>query len=100
MSADLLAFKIREAGLPEPEREFRFHPERQWRADFGWPVQGVLVEFEGGAYSGGRHTCGKGFENDCEKYNTAALLGYVVLRFTARHVESGKALEAIEQALQ
>jgi very-short-patch-repair endonuclease len=62
--------------------EHMFHPERRWRFDFAWPSLKVAVEVEGGTWSGGRHTRGAGFEADAEKYNAAAELGWVVLRYT------------------
>lgn len=96
--SDMLAFQMRAVSLV-PVREFRFHPVRRWRADFAFPDQKLLVEFEGGAFSAGRHTRGAGFEKDCEKYNAAALLGYTVLRFTAKHVKSGEAIVTIEKFL-
>ena len=98
MSADELELQMRAVGL-SPEKEYRFDMMRRWRADFAFPDAKMLVEFEGGVYSQGRHTRGKGFENDCEKYNTAALLGFRVLRFTASQVKSGVALNMIEQGL-
>ncbi len=70
----------------EPEREFRFHPERKWRFDFAWPDHKVAVEVEGGQFSVGRHQRLSGFEADCDKYNSAALLGWAVLRFTSRMI--------------
>lgn len=69
-------------GLPPYHREYRFHDTRRWRFDFAWPERNVAVEIEGGVWTRGRHTRGKGFENDCEKYNAAVLLGWRVLRFT------------------
>ena len=98
MSADLLHFQMKAIGL-KPETEFRFHDTRRWRADFAFPDKMVLVEFEGGVYTQGRHTRGKGFEADCEKYSEAAAMGYRVLRFTAKHVKSGLAFELIEKSL-
>ena len=98
MSAEQLHFQMKAVGL-KPELEYRFHPVRRWRADFAFPEQKVLVEFEGGVYTQGRHTRGKGFENDCDKYNSAQLMGYQVYRFTRSHVLSGEALRTIEQAL-
>ena len=44
---ELLAFQMRAAGLPEPEREYRFHEKRRYRADFAWPDHRLLVEGEG-----------------------------------------------------
>lgn len=99
MSADYLLQQMGLVGL-KPELEYRFHPTRRWRADFAFPEQRVLVEFEGGVYTRGRHVRGKGFEKDCEKYNTAESMGYHVLRVTRRHVESGKALQWIEECVE
>ena len=94
-----LALHMRATGL-RPESEFRFHKPRRWRFDFAFPDQKVAIECEGGTFSGGRHVRGSGFQADCEKYNTAAIDGWLVLRFTGRMIKSGKALMQIEQALQ
>ncbi|MCA1572498.1 MAG: endonuclease domain-containing protein [Chloroflexi bacterium] len=100
-----LEAQLSQAGIPF-EREYRFHPERRWRADFmvgqnfAWPIRGrYLIEIDGGAFIAGRHVRGKGFEADLEKLNAAALLGFRVLRFTPAHVEDGRALDVIRQAL-
>jgi very-short-patch-repair endonuclease len=97
---EALYFQLKAAGLPEPVREYRFHPVRRWRSDFGFPDHRLLIEVEGGAYSQGRHTRGKGFEGDCEKYNTAQILGWTVLRYTPGMIERGEALADIERALR
>ncbi|RME56847.1 hypothetical protein D6779_09890 [Candidatus Parcubacteria bacterium] len=81
--------------LPEPDREYRFHPERRWRFDFAWPTKKVAIEVEGGTWTNGRHSRGNGFENDCEKYNEAAILGWTVLRFTTRQVKRGIAIDTV-----
>lgn len=86
--------------LPEPVREFRFHPTRRWRFDFAWPSERLAVEVEGGLHDYGRHQRPESFERDAEKYNEAALLGWRVLRVTASHISSGKAIEWITRALQ
>ena len=64
------------------ETEYRFHPTRQWRFDYAIPAARVAIEVEGGIFTGGRHTRGKGFANDLEKYNTAESMGWHVLRIT------------------
>ena len=92
--------QVRLAGLPEPEREYRFHPTRRWKFDFCWPSKMVAVELEGGTWTGGRHTRPIGFEQDCEKYNEAAIMGWKVLRFTANMVRSGEALTKTEQEVK
>lgn len=67
-------------------REYRFHPKRKWLFDFAFPMHNLAIEVEGGIWTGGRHTRGKGFEADCEKYLEAALLGWTVLRLTAKQI--------------
>ena len=91
----LLATHIKWAGLPVPRREFRFHPIRRWRADFAWPDRKLLVEVEGGVWSQGRHVRGRGFQGDCQKYNAAAMGGWMVLRFTPDMVLDGSAIADI-----
>ena len=95
----MLALQIKCAKLPAPEREYRFDSKRRWRYDFAWPSLKVAAECEGGTWTGGRHTTGKGFAADCEKYNTAALQGWQVFRFTGELIKSGEALKTLEQAL-
>jgi hypothetical protein len=79
--------------------EYRFHPTRKWRFDWAWPDRMVALEIEGGAWTGGRHTRGKGFVADMEKYNAAALAGWRVLRVTPQQVKSGEAGRLVRLAL-
>lgn len=92
---ELLAIQIHAANLPEPEREYQFCKGRRWRFDFAWPEHRIAAEVEGGIWTGGRHTRGSGFEKDCEKYNTAALLGWTVLRFTGGMVDHAVAVQTL-----
>nr|WP_245349843.1 endonuclease domain-containing protein [Acinetobacter guillouiae] len=78
------------------EQEYKFHPKRKWRADFHIVGKNILVEVEGGVWSGGRHTRGKGYIGDMEKYNAAVVMGYQVLRFSTDQVKSGLAVQQIE----
>jgi len=96
---DMLDILIQDDGLPMPTPEHRFHPVRKWRFDRAYPEYKVAVECEGGIFSQGRHTRGLGFQKDCTKYNEAALLGWLVLRVTARHIEDGRALVWLRRAL-
>ena len=81
----------------EFEQEFKFHPKRKWRADFHLVEKMILVEVEGGIWSGGRHTRGKGYLGDMEKYNAATMMGYRVIRFSTEQVKSGLAIQQIEK---
>lgn len=85
-------------GLPAPVREYVFARGNRWRADFAWVKERILVEVEGGVWNGGRHVTGSGFTRDCLKYDTAALLGWIVLRFTPELIYDGTALKMIHQA--
>lgn len=79
------------------EQEYKFHPNRKWRADFLITGTKILIEVEGGIWSGGRHTRGKGYIGDMEKYNSAAMMGFTVLRFSTEQVKAGVAIKQIEQ---
>lgn len=96
---ETLALLIRAEGLPEPQREYRFHPTRRWRFDFAYPERKIAIECEGGTWAGGRHTRGSGFAKDCEKYNTAAAMDWKVLRFTKAMIDNGEAIEMIKAML-
>jgi len=94
-----LWIKLLEAkGVPAPTAEHRFHPTRKWRFDFAWLDVQLALEIEGGAFSGGRHTRGKGFIGDLEKYNAALLLGWRVLRVTPQQMANGVAVALVLQA--
>ena len=105
-----MALQIKAAKLPPPVREYRFArgftdpftqqtKDRLWRFDFAWPDQKVALEIEGGAWVSGRHTRGAGFENDCEKYAAALLLGWKVIRVPTRWVRNLRALNTLEATL-
>ena len=70
------------------EKEFKFHPTRKWRFDFAIQEHKIAIESEGGIWSGGRHTRGKGFIGDMEKYNTATALGWRLIRIQTNDYSS------------
>ena len=96
---DLMAIHLAELGL-EFRTEVRFYAERQWRADFEIIEHGILLEIEGGVWSGGRHLRGAGFEEDCVKYDTATMLGFRVLRFSSGQVLNGTAKKFLKEWLR
>ena len=107
----LLETHLKELGLGF-QREYQFCPSRKWRADFcldkdEWECP-VLIEIEGGIskhekfhpeWTKMRHQRAEGFIKDLEKYNTAALLGYRLLRFSTQHVLEGQAREFLKRWL-
>jgi len=92
-----LATQLRQLGAPPWQEEYRFHPTRKWRFDFAWPDLRLAVECEGATWARGRHTRGSGFAADCEKYNAAAVLGWVVLRYTRKKITDGRAAQEVKQ---
>jgi very-short-patch-repair endonuclease len=90
---------FKECGLPEPTTEYKFHSERKWRFDFAWPEFRVALEVEGGIWIGGRHNRGRGFKKDMEKYNSAARLGWRVLRFEPSQLCMAETVRMITDSL-
>jgi hypothetical protein len=94
-------------------KEAQFHPTRKWRFDFllyRWEGTGLLaariaeplriaVEIEGAIWSRGRHTRGKGYQADLDKYNAATMMGYRVLRFSTHDVLTGRAKAFLKEHL-
>lgn len=79
-------------GGPALETEHKFDTVMGWRADYLHRPTMTLIELEGGAWTGGRHVRGKGFIEDCFKYNEAAIHGYRLFRIgtgmaTAHYLE-------------
>lgn len=97
--------------------EYFFHPTRKWRSDLVYRRYGILIEVEGGMYgklivcencgtstgkwsAGGRHVRASGYAGDCEKYNAAETLGFMLIRVTGSQVSDGTALTMIEDAIK
>lgn len=80
-------------------KEFRFHPKRKWRFDYAFPAVKLALEVEGGVWTRGRHTRPQGFLNDIEKYNTATLLGWRVLRTTPDELYTNGTLNMLNFAI-
>ena len=62
--------------------EHKFCDTRKWLFDYAVPELKIAIEYEG---QGGQHNTFIGYSRDCEKYNTALLLGWKVFRLTAWH---------------
>lgn len=81
-------------------KEHKFHPTRKWRFDYAIPRHKIAIEVEGGVWTGGRHTSPKGFLNDMEKYNTATVMGWRVLRTIPDELCTNATLEMIRQIIR
>lgn len=83
--------------VPEPEHQF--HPTRKWRFDYAFVEAKVALEVEGGVHTAGRHIRPKGFLNDMEKYNAAAVSGWRVLRCTPSTLRTFATIKMIKEAI-
>lgn len=99
-AVELLKLHCKVSGIPEPEEEFRFHPERKWRSDLAWKDFGLLVEVDGGVFVQGGHTRGMAYQRDREKDAEALCLGWRVLRVTPNQVKNGQAVNWIERIMK
>lgn len=87
--------KAIESEFPGVIREYRFHPTRRWRFDHAWPAHAIALEVDGGAWTGGRHTRGKGFIEDMQKRNAATFIGWRVFNVTHDDIKTGYAFELL-----
>jgi hypothetical protein len=96
----VLRFQITALGLPEPEYEFRFLPDRKFRFDLCWPVEKLAIEINGATWVKGGHSSGYGLQRDYEKLNLAQLAGWIVLQYESNRIYSGEAVNQIQEALK
>jgi len=82
------------------EMEYKFHPTRKWRYDYAIISKHIAIEVEGGVWSGGRHTTGKGFLGDCEKYNSGTLMGWRIFRVTPQTLMTTATMNMIKEAIK
>lgn len=80
-------------------KEHKFHTTRKWRFDYAIPEHKIAVEVEGGVWTGGRHTSPKGFLGDIEKYNTATVMGWRVLRTIPDELCSNATIDMIRETI-
>lgn len=70
------------------QEEYKFHVERKWRFDWCIPAIKVAIEYEGVYGQQSRHTNPKGYSQDAEKYSSASMMGWIVLRYTATNYKN------------
>ena len=98
-----LAFQLKAAGLARGMvRQHKPFEDVGYAYDFAWPDRTpvVLVEVQGGIYTGGAHTRSRGVLRDMDKVNRAALRGWLVLQVSAEDIKRGKALQLIQEVLK
>lgn len=91
---DMLAAQIAEAGMPAPQREYRWHPTRRFRADLAWVDRKFIVEVDGAV-----HRMKDKFARDIERHNLLIRAGYLYIRVTPAMVRSGEALQWVKEFL-
>ncbi|MGL6121415.1 MAG: hypothetical protein ACRC0V_13040 [Fusobacteriaceae bacterium] len=81
------------------ESEYKFLKTRKFRFDFAQKELKIAIEIEGGVYTNGRHTRGKGFISDMQKYNLATLNGWQLLRFTPQQTKKSETIQLIKELI-
>lgn len=77
--------------------EYVFHPVRKWRFDFAHLATKLAIEVEGGTWTGGGHSRGSGQTKDREKHNAAEILGWTILRFSPKELESKYFVDTVDE---
>ena len=85
--------------IAEPVPEHKFHPTRKFRFDYAWPLHMLACEIEGGLWTQGRHSRGKGAIADLEKYSEAAILGWRLIYATPQELDNGVCIDRVMRAL-
>ena len=96
---DIFAFQLDALGI-DYVRQYRAIKGRQFAFDFAFLDKRLLVEINGGTYTVGAHSTGKGIARDYEKSNLAQLQGWRCLAFDGKMVRSGEAVEVVRKALE
>ena len=96
-AAFVVYWRLLAADLPEPEREYRFHPTRKWRLDFAWPEYRLGVEIDGQVHAirGKRN-------RDAEKSRALNDLDWRVQRYTSDDMRDRpiQVIEEVERILR
>ena len=97
---EIFARDLKAVGLPDPVREYKFHPDRRWRLDFYWET-GWAVEINGGGWVQGRHNRNAiTMRKEYEKLNAAIEQGIRVLQYTGEQVKTGEAVIQVQRILK
>lgn len=108
---DLVALGLHEGC----QRQYRFHTERKWKADFAWPllhthniyeelsIIDLMLEVNGGTYirgsNRGAHSRGPRQREDYEKWSEASLLGWTLILVDSVDVRKGVHIDRVLRAM-
>lgn len=95
---NMFTLMLEEEGI-EVEREYKFHPVRLWRFDYAIPKLKIAIECDGGVWNYGRHVRPTGYIKDMKKFNAAAELGWLVLKYTPEQLNSSYSIIEIKKVM-
>lgn len=83
-----------------PQRQYKWHPKRRFRADFAFVEKRVLVEIMGTRSIKSAHTTVTGYHSDCLRMAEAVILGWRILYFDSVFKENwNEAVILLERVL-
>ena len=89
---------IKAVGLPIPEMQYKWHPDRLFMADYAYPHIKLLIECDGGQWQRNTgHNSGTGKDRDCEKDIEAIFHGWKIFRFPTSMIMDGRAIAYLEK---
>lgn len=101
---NLFAFQVKALKLPTPARQYKFAESlgRNFMADFCFVDQKLIVEVQGGIWikGGGAHSRPQKIEQDMERQQYAAYLGFFMMPFSPDDVFSGHAIDWTAKTLE
>jgi len=86
----LVTAQAKEAGWEPPVKEYRYVPNRKFRADYAWESRKVLLEIQGGIFNRKAHGSITGLLADLERGNHASANGWYLFRLTPDQVRKGE----------
>lgn len=86
-------------------KEVKIIPKRRFRADYVIEMKSygilqahkIIIEVNGGVWSGGAHGRGTGITRDYEKSNLAQCEGFIFLQYTPQDMQKCKYIEHLEK---
>lgn len=101
MPLKILTQLCRDFKVSLPVAEHKFHSQRGWMFDYAWINEKVALEVEGGIWrkGGGAHSRPANIMRDIEKYNSATMLGWRIVRCTPQTLFKSETIEMVKMLL-